>query len=234
MQADLDRVNRECMAMKLRSEEMEKSNAMMISQIANLSDENRNLVLMQETDKHAINRRDRKIEELRADLREADITRRKAEDAARTYSRTADEALEDRNRQVAEAREKEHRATTSYETLASSVKHLRYDYQRQHEKSKAQLLDLARRVENDQAKMERLAALKDQKDAEVLELLQKSDQMASLFERYKVEKDRSVADVRETAQRNEKAFEQAINEARHTTDKMKWVINVKEKVPGAE
>ncbi|KAL9626218.1 MAG: hypothetical protein Q9164_007921, partial [Protoblastenia rupestris] len=131
LMADVDRLQREKHLANVKLEEETKRSESARSVLQNLQVSNQHLESSHEIDKVALGKRDRKIEELRADLQIERSRREKAEADMRDTRLERDETVQEYQRQMLNERDKAKRSTTQYDILSKSWKSLEEKYERQ-------------------------------------------------------------------------------------------------------
>ncbi|KAI9824257.1 MAG: hypothetical protein M1832_002064 [Thelocarpon impressellum] len=234
LQAENDRLKRELKLESLRREEEQRKGEMARSKMESLQATNDNLVQMREADLTSQARRDRKMEEMRADL-EAERTRRQDADGQLRALMRQGEAMERELRsQARDEAERARRATSQYEVLSSSWKQLDEGYRRKTERLKRVLTRLGEETLEERAKLERLEITVEQQRQEVEKMRAAKDAVASQFEAFRTLADESTRSMRETAAANDAASDKALEETLKVLGEMRHVINLKKYVRGTE
>ncbi|KAA6409727.1 MAG: hypothetical protein FRX48_06339 [Lasallia pustulata] len=234
LMADNDRLQRELTLSNAKNEEEAKRSEWAKSTLESLRATNENLHAMQEVDKAALLRKDRKIEELRADLEAEKARRAQAENETRETVRERDEAVGKFKKQIMEEKEVARKSTSQYEILSSSWRSLDDGYRRRTQKLKADVKDISHKREEDVQKIEQLEIVVEQLKRESEKMAKVKEQVLRDFEDYKREKEAGMREIRKRAERNESANEEALGEMNRVMGEMKYVINIKRDVRGAE
>ena len=232
--AENDRLQRELTLSNAKNEEEAKHSEWAKSTLESLRATNENLLAMQEVDKTALLRKDRKIEELRADL-EAEKTRRAhAENETRETVRERDEAVSKYKKQIMEEKELARKSTSQYEVLANSWRSLDGGYRNRTQKLKADVKAINEKRKEDVQKIEQLEVVVEQLRRESEKMQKAKEQVMRDFVDYKIEKEAGMREIRERAERNESINEEVLGEMNRVMGEMKYVINIRRDVRGAE
>ena len=229
-----DKLKRDLNAQMIKSQELEKSLATCKPQMEALRQENDNLSHARGVDSGLISRRDRKIEELKADLATERQRREKAESLARQREREKDEVEEQSRREMQSMTESTKHATLHAEILETSHKQLSAEYRARAEAWKKDLGTLVEGREQDRQKLARLEVVHSQIRQEYERTKKLNGEMVESWERYRQENDEQLQElVDEGKQENERTRKLSM-EMDQVVNQMRWVMNVKENVKDAQ
>ena len=234
LMGDNDRLQREIKLATVRLEEEIKRGESARAALDSLRATNENLKALQEADKAALARRDRKIEDLKADLTTERSRREKAENETRDIGKERDEIVDDCRKEVLAVKELARKSSNQYEILSGSWRSLDNGYRHQTKKLKTDILLLRDERRDDQQRIARLDIVIGQLHQESEKTKKAKDRMSQEFEEYKREKEEGMRDIKERAEKNESANEQALREMTKLLGEMKYIINVKRDVKGVE
>ncbi|KAF2750737.1 hypothetical protein M011DRAFT_464557 [Sporormia fimetaria CBS 119925] len=201
--------------------------------------EHEHLRVLADANARAIERKDRKIEELRAAL-ETEVQRRvaaeqRAEDALRILGDNRSETL----KKVASANEMMGRAEANAEAVVAGYKRKLGGYEKQVKVLTAAVNEVKRERREDADKIRRQAIVSEQLQHEVTRALRKEAGMRELLDEYKREYREEVDKLVEEAEklrvavpRKEEECEKLIGELERTRDKMLWVMAQKRREDG--
>ena len=224
---DNDRLLREKKLATVKLEEELKRGESARSALESLQVSNENLVLMHESDTSLLLKRDRRIQELREELKAETARRERAEENTRDSRRERDETVEMVRREAVEDKELSKRATSQYDVLSKSWKSLEDRYERQTKSLKADLLDLWTHMRSDKEKLARLEVIMEQLRQEAEKSRKAKEKLWSEFEEYKQEQVGGIKDIRESAALNDKAMNHAQQKMESILGQMKYVVSVK-------
>ena len=234
LMGDNDRLQREKKLATVKLEEEVKRSESARSALEGLQMSNANLISIHETDKSFLAKKDRRIEEMRADLEAERLRREKAERETRESRRERDEIVEQLRREVAEDREQAKRSNSQYEALSKSWKSMEERYERQTHKLKADLKDLRADIESDRRKLTQLEVIMEQLRQEADKTRKAKEKLASDFQAYKAEQESGVSGIRQRAEQNETAHEQTLRQMEALLGQMKYVVNLKKNIKDTE
>lgn len=225
-----DRLRRELKHQSLRCEEEVKRSEMAKAKSESLQVTNGNLVAMREVDVSALARRERKVEELKADLGAERNRRERAERETTETTQERDEVVGTCRRELAAAKETARKATTQYEVLSSSWKGLTDGYRRQLDRLRTDIRNLVDARNQDRMKLERLEVVMEQSRQEGEKIRKAKEATSKKYADYKAETEDGIKGMRERAERNEQAIQGALEETERVLGEMRYVINIKKDV----
>ncbi|KAF2196881.1 hypothetical protein GQ43DRAFT_444727 [Delitschia confertaspora ATCC 74209] len=229
--AENERLRRELKAERLAREEEAKRVGAAKEKEQESRAEYQHLQVLAEANARAIERKDRKLEELKAQLEVETKRRIAAEESAATSLRLLGDERADTQRQVAVAMEKQHHAEASLEAQRDGIKRIHESYERKIRSMNDELheLRMARRAHADQVR--RQAVVHDQLHAEVNHVLRTENKMGEMLQTFKEEQrkelDSLVSEARQLRSAIPEKMAQAsalVNDMEQTRDKMKWVM----------
>ncbi|MCJ1229406.1 hypothetical protein MMC12_006072 [Toensbergia leucococca] len=234
LMGDVDRLQREKKLATVKLEEEVKRSESARLALEMLRATNENLIAMREADRSALARRERKIEELKADLDAEKSRREKAEKETVDTSRERDEIVGSCRKEVLEEKELSKKSTSQYETLSSSWKALDDGYRRQILKLNSAVQDMNDNMASDKRKLAQLEVVVEQLGQEGEKARIAKVRVSEEYEAYKKEKEDGIKHIRETAERNEVANEEALKEMEKVLGEMKYVIAVQQNLRAME
>lgn len=234
LQEDIARLTRECALHRSRAEESQRIAEALKQQVQNLTDRLENAEQSHEANVYSIARKDRKIEDLKSELENEKRRRVKAEDDAQRTSQLAAEERDQHLRLVAEAQEVSHHAQTQYDALVRVRSREQAEYQARFKAIRKELDGLRAREIERQNRLSRFDVIIEQKNREIENGRERMDRCERLFREYRETGDRILRDLVESGTRNDAEVDRVLSETKEITDKMKWVMNVRENVPGAQ
>ncbi|TKA83523.1 hypothetical protein B0A55_00519 [Friedmanniomyces simplex] len=222
LMAENDKLKRELELTTLRAQELEKSLSMCRPQMEALRHENENLSHARSVDSSLLGRRDRKIEDLKADNVAKTERVLIAEGLVRQLQREGEEVRGEFERREQGMFEQTKHATVHAEILETSHKQLAAEYKTRREAWEKDLTELQERREQDRQRMARLDVVYEQMRQEnertrkvQAELTARWDEMEEAM--------RSTLDQGEEV--NERARKKSM-EMEKVVDQMRWVMGV--------
>ncbi|GAB1194435.1 hypothetical protein BDV32DRAFT_2497 [Aspergillus pseudonomiae] len=233
LQEDIARLTRECSVYRSRAEETQRMNDAFKTQVQNMTERLRNLEQAHETNLHSISRKDKKIEELRAEVQSEKDRRLRAETDTKKFHQLMDESRDDFNRKCAELQEIANHARTQYDVLAKAGQRERADQQRRVKAIRDEIDALKTRQEEKSLHLERLDAVMAQKNREIEIGRENFDKLFEVYESYKKAHDEEVHTLVERGRQGDANLNAALASLKETEDRMKWAIQVKNEVKDA-
>lgn len=229
-----DRLLREKKLATVQLEEELKRGDSARSALESLQISNENLISMHESDVSLLSKRDRRMQELRDELKSEIGRREKAEADRRDLRAERDKTVEKIRMEAMEDRERTRWATSQYEMLSRSWKSLENQYERQMESLKADLLAIRKDLVGDKEKLVKLEVITEQLYKEAEKSWKAKERIWHDFEDYKREQENGIRDMKESAALNGEALKHAQHEMENVLGLMRHVVNVKRDVKGAE
>ncbi|CAF9908302.1 MAG: hypothetical protein HETSPECPRED_008040 [Heterodermia speciosa] len=185
-----------------------------------------NLQVIHDSDKAAIIRKERKIEELKAELELERTTRKKAEDETKVARRERDEDVEKYKKEALQEQEQRRSANNQYEVLMGSFKGLDQQYKRQVQKIRTDLRAFEKAAAKEQAAVAQLGIIEDQAKKESARQQKINEDLQADFEAHKVRNESFLIGIRERAELNDVSADHALEEVRKLIGDMRHTINV--------
>ncbi|RMD41600.1 hypothetical protein DV735_g3552, partial [Chaetothyriales sp. CBS 134920] len=222
LQTDIDRLHREAHVLKMRHEEVEKTNDTLATRNQYLQDRNNNYEQSHEATLRQLARKERQVEDLREELgREKERTRR-AQEQARAASASEGEWREQANKAKALASQRE----AEYEVIAVCRNQDFDRHQLGLDKVKDQVVEMWRQKKEDAEKFKKLELLAECQRETITQLDGLNKRLNANFVTYRDAMDSAVADMQKIAGENDVAMKQKLSEMQETIDKMRWVMQV--------
>ncbi|KAK3073927.1 mother-specific HO expression [Teratosphaeriaceae sp. CCFEE 6253] len=228
LMAENDKLKRELELTNLRAQELEKSLSMCRPQMEALKQENQNMIHARSVDSSLLGRRDRKIEDLKADNVAKTERVLNAEGLVRQLQREVEEVRGEFERREQGMLEQTKHATVHAEILETSHKQLSAEYRVRREAWEKDLADVQERREHDRQRMAKLDVVYEQMRQEnertrkvQAELTQRWDEMEAAIQSTLVEGDEV----------NERARNKSV-EMERVVDQMRWVMGVQKSASG--
>ncbi|KAJ5097728.1 hypothetical protein N7456_008449 [Penicillium angulare] len=226
LQEEIARLTRECSLYRSRAEETQRSNEALKIQNQNMNERLRNLEQVNETNLNSISRKDRKIDELRAEITGERNKRVDAEADASKTNETMREERENHHREQARTQEIAKYHETQYEVLSSTTKREKADLGRRVKALWSELQVLSEAQKTQSVCAERLDVLADQKNREVEGLKDAHEKLLATHTDYKKTKDEELRGTIERAHANNDMIDAAIASIKQTEAEMKWAIQL--------
>lgn len=211
---------------KLQRDEEVKQHESTKSKLEALRVSHDNLQAIHESDKAAIARKDRKIDELKAELELERTSRKNAENETKVARRERDEDVERYRKETLQEQEQRRSANNQYDVLLSSFKGLDQQYKRQTQKIRSDMRSLENALTKEKATVAQLNVIDDQAKKESAKQSKFNADLQAAFDGYKIEKEGLLKQIREKAESNTKSADEALEEVRRLAGQMRHTINV--------
>ncbi|KAI7163645.1 hypothetical protein KC349_g1171 [Hortaea werneckii] len=222
LMAENDRLKRELEIAVMKSQELEKNLATLKPQMDALQTENDNLSHSSTVDSSILARKERRIEELRADSAAKAQRARAAETQMRQQQRQLEEVHEQHSRDHQSMLDQTKHATVHAEILETSHKQLSAEYRARREAWERDLAVLHQEREDDRARMARLDVVHEQMRQEN-ERTRKVQ--TELMARWEDMEQAMHSTLEEGEQENEKTRKKSL-EMDQIVNQMKWLMGV--------
>ncbi|KGQ01356.1 hypothetical protein PAAG_11934 [Paracoccidioides lutzii Pb01] len=197
LQEDIARLTRECSLHRSRAEEAQRVNEALRLQLLNVTDRLRNSEQAHEAHLISIARKDRKIEELKAELQGEKERRLKAEDDARRTNQLAALERDEHHRAFAKANEIAAQARNQYDTLSRMRAKEQLEFRMRLDAARRELRELCGREVERQRQLTRFDLTRfdviiEQKNREIEAERERMERFERLFAEYKEASDQAV------------------------------------------
>ncbi|OOF96392.1 hypothetical protein ASPCADRAFT_206585 [Aspergillus carbonarius ITEM 5010] len=234
LQEEVARLTRDCSVYRSRAEETQRMNDAFKIQVQNMTERLRNLEQANETNLHSISRKDKKIDELRAEVQTERDRRAQIEGETRKTTQLMDKARDDFNRKCAELQEISHHSQTQYDVLAKTGQRERAEHLKKLKLLRDDFVALKKRSDEKDLQVERLDALMSEKDRELETSRAKFEALFADYEAYKRAQDEEVRSLIESGREGEAKINAALASLQETQGQMKWAIQVKQEIKDAQ
>jgi hypothetical protein len=229
LQEEIARLTRECSLYRSRAEETQRSNETLKIQLENMGERVRNLEQVNETNLSSISRKDRKLDELRAELQSERTKRQEADSTASRTNQTMREERETHHREQARAQEIARYHETQYEVLVGTTKREKADFTRRIKAIWNEVTSMAEASKTRDFSAERLDVLAEQKNREVEVLRDAHEKLMASHASYKKTKDEEFRDTLERAKANNAMIDAVLESMKETQAQMRWAVQLHEK-----
>ncbi|GAD94223.1 hypothetical protein NFIA_098140 [Paecilomyces variotii No. 5] len=234
LQEDIARLTRECSLQRSRAEEAQRNNEALKTQLQNMTERVRNLELSHEANLHSISRKDRKIEELRGEIQTERERRESAEGETRKIHQIMTDSRDNFNRKCAELQEIANYSQTQYDVLAKTGKRDKADMQKKLNTMREDFASLQRQNNEKDIQLQRLDVIMAQKNREIETATERTERLLESYDTYRKGNDQELRQMIERGHEKDKIIDEALASLKETEAKMKWTIQVKNEVKGAE
>lgn len=218
---------------KLNSEESRREAKLLADKMERMVADYENRLLEANVTKTLLARKERQVESLQAAV---DLEKKRTADAQgreRTWKDEMEKIRVETTKSVEEATALATMMEGRYNAISSHWKDQGDEVKRSMAKMGKEVADLLEARRKDDEKIVTLRDLCDQQDTNIKELLQQKEALWQRFEAYKKEQEDALRNIKSTATEREAQQTQMLSEAKEVVDKLKWALNVKNKIEWA-
>jgi chromosome segregation ATPase len=231
-----EKLKRELKAERLAREDEVKRVSAARSKAEDSRAEHQHLQLLVDTNSRALERKDRKMEELKAQLEQESKRRKVAEQRAEEALKMLGDTRSETQRQLAAAYEQKHLAETNADTAREGYRRLTDSYEKRLKHINEELNELRKQRHEDADKIKRQDIISDQLQHELSRTKRSESKMIDMMGQYKQEQRKEMDDMVKEAERLRMTLPEKENEATmllaemtQTRDKMRWVMAQKKR-----
>ncbi|KAK3309661.1 uncharacterized protein B0T15DRAFT_11103 [Chaetomium strumarium] len=232
--SDNEALKRDIQIERLRAEESRQAARLLEDKLERTISDYESRLLEANVTKTLLARKERQVESLQDAV---ELERKRAVDAAgreRIWKEEMEKARADAKRQVEEATNYAALCEGRYNAISSHWKDQGEEVKRAMSKMRKEVEELSAERKKDDEKIETLRELCDQQDGNIRELRRQKEEIEKQFERYKLQQEEELREIKRLADQREQEQERTLQEAREVLNKLKWALNVKEKIAWAQ
>ncbi|KAI1798828.1 hypothetical protein F4811DRAFT_558436 [Daldinia bambusicola] len=184
--------------------------------------------------KTLLSRKERQVEHLQSTVELEKKRTSDAQERERTWREEMEKSRRDTKIQVEEANMHAALMEGRYNAISSHWKDQGDEVKRAMAGLDDKIKTLVEERKADDEKISVLRDLCDQQDGNIRDLKRQKDEIARQFEAYKREQEQSLQDIKKAAREREEEQERTLEEAKRVLGQLKWALNVKKNVKGAE
>ncbi|KAF1969140.1 hypothetical protein BU23DRAFT_557839 [Bimuria novae-zelandiae CBS 107.79] len=226
-----EKLKRELKAERLAREEEAKRVSAARSKAEDSRAEHQHLQMLVDTNARALERKDRKLEELKAQLEHETRNRKIADEKAAEALKMLGDMRSATQRHLATAYEQKHLAETNADTAREGYKRMTDVYEKKIKYVTEQMNELRQMQHENADKMKRQTIISDQLQHELARKQRTEDKMVDMMGQYKREHAKEMEELTKEAERlrrvvpeKEQELDKLLQELQQTKDKMKWVM----------
>ncbi|MCJ1419221.1 hypothetical protein MMC32_005574 [Xylographa parallela] len=227
-------LQREVKALTTARDEAIRGGELARALVESLQTKNANLTSICESNTIALSRKDRKIEELKAELKSERERREMAVRQQKEVARERDEVVVTYKKEILEAKEIARKTGCQYNVLSSSIRGLDAGFRRQTTKLEEEVKSLQQQQVTANGRLHELSIVSTHLSHENHTISKAYQDVMDQFEVYKKECEDGLQEIRQRSEKSNLANEEALQEMKSVTGQMKHVINVKRDVKDAE
>ncbi|KAF8467720.1 hypothetical protein BDZ91DRAFT_762531 [Kalaharituber pfeilii] len=230
LMAENDRLRRELKVETTARAEERKAREAILQSRDSLQSTNAILVHQTNIDKRSLEKKDRKIEELKNERDTERALRAIAERDLRQVQSEGDAELQRLRQELVMASTLREKAVSQYEALAAGWKRLDETYRTKVEEMRRKLDDMINERAKDQALLKRLDITVEQQRQEVEKMRAAKAKVTQRFEECMELAEAGLKDIRARSEKVEAEADRTLAEAGQALDEMRYVMNIKRNV----
>lgn len=232
--ADNDSLKREIKIERLKAEEAKQSAKLVEDKMDKMMADYESRLLEASVTKTLLARKERQVESLQSVVELEKKRTTDAQDREKTWKYEMEKSQRDTKTQVQEAVTQAALIEGRYNAIASHWKDQGQDVKRAAAKLDGRIKSLVDERQEDDERINTLRDLCDQQDGNIRELREQKEEMSRQFEAYKRQQEEALQEIKRSAREREETQRKTLEEAKEVLDKLKWALNVKQNVPGAQ
>ncbi|KAF4978083.1 hypothetical protein FZEAL_5473 [Fusarium zealandicum] len=232
--SDNQALKRDIQIERLRADESKQAAKLVEDKMDRTISDYESRLLEANVTKTLLARKERQVESLAATV---ELERNKAVNALereRSWRDEMEKTRKDTTVQVEEATNYAHLVEGRYNAISSHWQNQGDEVKRAVSKMKAEIDQLNQERRADDDKIQILRDLCDQQDGNIKQLRHEKEEIARMFEEYKKAQEDGLRNIKTDARKREDEQERILEESREALAKLKWALNVKENVKGAQ
>ncbi|KAK3180357.1 mother-specific HO expression [Lecanicillium sp. MT-2017a] len=232
--SDNDALKREIQIERLRAEEAKQAAKLVEDKMDRMINEYEGRLLEANVTKTLLARKERQVETLTTTV---DTEKKKAMaaiDSEKTWRDEMEKMRTDTKQQVEKANTHAQLMEGRYNAISSHWREQGDQVKRAVTRMRGEISTIVQERKDDDDKIQTLRDLCEQQDSNIKELRREKEEIARLFAEYKKTQDDDLHNIKSNARRRETEQEKMLEEARDALHKLKWALNVKKNVKGAE
>jgi hypothetical protein len=232
--SDNDALKRDIKIERLRAEEAKVAAKLVEDKMERMISDYESRLLEANVTKTLLARKERQVETLTATV---DTEKKKtvaAQELERNWRDEMEKIKRDAKTQVDDATSYAQLMEGRYNAISSHWRDQGDEVNKAISTIKTEINTIVDERKSDDDKIQTLRDLCEQQDSNIQKLRREKEDIARLFEEYKNTQETDLKDMKENAKKTEEEQQRLLDEARETLHKLKWALNVKENVQGAE
>lgn len=232
--SDNEALKRDIKIERLKAEEAKQAAKLIEDKLDRMVSDYESRLLEANVTKTLLARKERQVETLQATV---ELEKKKATEALLREKSWRDEmtkTTKDATIQVEEATSYAQLMEGRYNAISSHWQDQGEEVKRAVTKMKSEIDHLNEERRADDDKIQTLRDLCDQQDSNIKQLRHEKEEIARMFEEYKKTQEQDLKDIKKNARDREDEQEALLLASKETLDKLKWALNVKKNVKGAQ
>ncbi|KAI1306950.1 hypothetical protein F5Y03DRAFT_133071 [Xylaria venustula] len=232
--SDNEVLKRDLKIERLKAEESKQAAKLVEDKMERMISEYESRLLEANVTKTLLSRKERQVEHLQGSVELEKKRTADAQEKERTWRVEMESTRRDTKIQVEEANSHAALVEGRYNAISSHWKDQGEEVKRAVKTMNGRIKALADERLKDDAKINVLRDLCDQQDVNIRDLMRQRDEISQKFEDYKREQEAALQAIKENARKREEEQSKTIEETKEVLGQLKWALNVKRNVKGAE
>jgi len=232
--SDNEALKRDIQIERLRAEESKQAARLLEDKLERIVSDYESRLLEANVTKTLLARKERQVETLQSSV---ELERKRAVDAGereRIWKEEMEKVRAESKRKIDDATNYAALMEGRYNAISSHWRDQGDEVKKSVAKMKTEIANLLEERRKDDDRIGTLQDLCGQQDGNIRDLRQQKDDIAAQFERYKAEQEEALRGIKTLADQRERQQEQTLKEAKEVLDKLRWALNVKERVEWAQ
>ncbi|KAK7757732.1 mother-specific HO expression [Diatrype stigma] len=232
--SDNEALKRDIQIERIKAEEAKQAAKLIEDKMDRMVAEYESRLLEANVTKTLLSRKERQVESLQSAVELEKKRTADAQERERTWREEMEKSRRDANVQVEEANTQAALMEGRYNAIASHWKDQGGEVERAMQGLNAKIESLNVERKNDDDRINTLRDLCDQQDGNIRDLIRQKDEIARAFDDYKRQQDAMLKGIKESARGREEEQARTIEETKRVLGQLKWALNVKQNVKGAQ
>lgn len=232
--SDNEALKRDIKIERLRSEEAKQAAKLVEDKMERMMSDYESRLLEANVTKTLLARKERQVETLTATVELEKAKTKDAQERERSWRDEMEKMRADTTIQVEEATSYAQLMEGRYNSISSHWRDQGNQVKGALSIMKSEVGTLVDERKKDDEKIQTLRELCDQQDSNIKQLRHEKEEISRLFEEYKKAQEDGLKNIKTSARRREDEQERLLEESREALAKLKWALNVKENVEGAQ
>ncbi|KAI6372404.1 hypothetical protein MCOR25_003726 [Pyricularia grisea] len=232
--SDNESLKRDIQIEKLKAEESRQAARLLEDKMERMAAEYESRLLDANITKTLLTKKERKVESLQAAVELEKQRTADARDKERTWREEMDKVRGDSKRTVEQATTHAALMEGRYNAISSHWREQGEEVEKALSRVRKEMAQLLKERALDDDKINTLRELCDQQDGNIRELRRQNESIGAKFAEYKATQEEALRDIKTKAAQREEEQTRQLEEARDVLHKLKWALQVKENVKGAQ
>ena len=232
--SDNEVLKRDLKIERLKAEESKQAAKLVEDKMERMISDYESRLLEASVTKTLLSRKERQVEHLQSSVELEKKRTADAQERERTWRDEMESTRRDTKVQVEEANSHAALMEGRYNAISSHWKDQGEEVKRAMTGMNGRIKALVDERQKDDEKINVLRDLCDQQDVNIRDLRRQRDEISQQFEAYKREQEAALRAIKESARKREEEQLMTIEETKQVLGQLKWALNVKRNVRGAE